>query len=335
MEKLSGRLATSIIRSVISQPSKELACEVAGVPLRSPVILAAGLDKDARCVPFLGALGVGAVEVGSVTSRPQPGNPRPRMFRYPEASAIINRMGFPSEGVDVVRRRLKNIRDLNPGLIIGVNVGKAKDVSLEDALNDYCETFKKLYECGDYFVINVSSPNTPGLRKLQDRDKLEAILNSIQKLNIDNRPIFLKVAPDLEEAQLDDVVECAVATNVNGLIATNTTVQRESVGLISTETGGLSGRPLFQLSLKNVRAIATRANGRLAIIGVGGIFSADDVVEMLKAGASAVQLYSAFIYNGPTLFRDLNRDLVARMKRDGVSKISDYVGHAVTSNRAA
>ncbi|MEO8885823.1 MAG: quinone-dependent dihydroorotate dehydrogenase [Mucilaginibacter sp.] len=289
--------------------------EVFGLKFKNPVGLAAGFDKNGEIINEMANLGFGFIEVGTVTPLPQPGNPKPRMFRLPADGALINRMGFNNLGVDVVAQRIATYRKNRPaaqqGVIIGGNIGKNKVTPNEDAVSDYIKCFDRLFDVVDYFVVNVSSPNTPGLRELQEKEPLMQLLNTLQQRNHKNgisRPILLKIAPDLTNEQLDDIVEIVTGSGIAGLIATNTTISRE--GLTSSakdETGGLSGKPLTQRSTEVIKYIAQKSKGAFPIIGVGGIHSPEDAIEKLNAGASLIQLYTGFIYEGPGLIKRINK----------------------------
>jgi dihydroorotate dehydrogenase len=295
--------------------------EVFGLKFKNPVGLAAGFDKNGELMDEMGNLGFGFVEIGTVTPLPQPGNPKPRMFRLVEDSALINRMGFNNLGVDVVAERLaayrKNPKKGQQGLIIGGNIGKNKITPNEDAVSDYIKCFDRLFDVVDYFVVNVSSPNTPGLRELQEKEPLMALLNTLQQRNLKNgvsRPILLKIAPDLTNEQLDDIVEIVQQTGIAGIIATNTTISREgltSKDELKNETGGLSGKPLTQRATEVISYLAKKSNGTFPIIGVGGIHSPEDALEKLKAGASLIQLYTGFIFEGPGLIKRINKRIIS------------------------
>ena len=281
--------------------------EVFGLKFKNPVGLAAGFDKNAEWVTELANFGFGFIETGTVTPLPQQGNEKPRMFRLPEDEALINRMGFNNQGVDVLAERLKRLK--RNGLIIGGNIGKNKHTPNEDALSDYIKCFDRLFDVVDYFVVNVSSPNTPGLRELQEKEPLKNILSALQQRNKKNdisRPILLKIAPDLTNPQLDDIIDIVKETAIAGVIATNTTISRE--GLISSsflkdQAGGLSGKPLAKRSTEVLRYLSEKSNRAFPIIGVGGIHTPEDAIEKLNAGASLVQIYTGFIYEGPGLIR--------------------------------
>lgn len=293
--------------------------EVFGLKFPNPVGLAAGFDKDAKLYKELSNLGFGFIEIGTVTPRPQVGNEKPRLFRLKEDSAIINRMGFNNGGVEEAVERLKangkvgSSADENR-VLIGGNIGKNKDTPNENAVDDYLICFDALFDYVDYFVVNVSSPNTPNLRALQEKEPLKALLQSLQNKNNTKsirRPILLKIAPDLTKEQLLDIIEIVEETKIDGVIATNTTISREGLSSDNKkEMGGLSGKPLTQRSTAVIRFLAEKSNNSFPIIGVGGIHSATDALEKLNAGASLVQLYTGFIYEGPQLIQDINQALL-------------------------
>ncbi len=309
-------------RGLWSVDDARLEREVFGLKFKNPVGLAAGFDKNGDVIAEMANLGFGFVELGTVTPLPQPGNPKPRMFRLPADAALINRMGFNNLGVDVLAQRIATYRKSaeaarNP-VIIGGNIGKNKVTPNEDAVSDYIKCFDRLFDVVDYFVVNVSSPNTPGLRALQEKEPLMHILNTLQQRNHKNgisRPILLKIAPDLTNEQLDDIVEIVTNTGIAGVIATNTTISREGLHTakhIVEETGGLSGKPLTKRSTEVIRYLSQRSSGAFPIIGVGGIHSAEDAEEKLKAGAALVQLYTGFIYEGPDLISRICRRLMGK-----------------------
>ncbi len=305
-----------------------LKSRVFGLEFPNPVGLAAGFDKDARLLPFWQALGFGFVETGTVTPLPQAGNPRPRLFRLTADEALINRMGFNNEGAAAVRERLLKLKrsGLWPAFPVGVNLGKNKATPLEGASQDYTALFDAFRDVADYLVINVSSPNTPGLRELQEKSRLDEIFAAIQQENTAKRPLLVKVAPDLAWSQLDDVLELCRKRRLNGIVATNTTIEREDLRTVIQEMGGLSGRPLRQRSTEFIRHIRRNAGDSLSIIGVGGISSAEDAYEKIRAGASLIQVYTGFVYQGPTLARDINIGLLALLQRDGFQTIAEAVG---------
>ena len=310
----------SFSRMLWDLEDEKLEKEVFGLKFKNPVGLAAGFDKNAELITEMGNLGFGFVEVGTVTPLPQPGNLKPRMFRLPTDKALINRMGFNNLGMDVAAERIAAYRR-NPkaqnGLIIGGNIGKNKATDNEDAVKDYIKCFDRLFDVVDYFVVNVSSPNTPGLRALQEKEPLTKILNTLQQRNSRNgisRPILLKIAPDLTNEQLDDIVDIVKETGIAGVIATNTTIIRDGLKShkLSVETGGLSGKPLTKRSTEVIRYLSQKSNGAFPIIGVGGIHSPDDAMEKLKAGASLIQLYTGFIYEGPGLVKRINKRILSK-----------------------
>ena len=293
---------------------------VFGLVFPNPVGLAAGFDKDGKYYKAMAALGFGFIEIGTVTPLPQQGNPRPRLFRLPADGALINRMGFNNEGVEAMARRLKKGR--LPGLIVGGNIGKNKTTPNEEAVGDYSRCFETLFPYVDYFVVNVSSPNTPGLRALQEKKPLTALLNHLQNLNRLKpvpKPILLKIAPDLTNEQLDDILDIVQATALDGIIATNTTIERNGLKTNKLDiekigNGGLSGAPLRKRSTEVIRYLHQRSGGRVTIVGAGGIASAADAMEKLEAGATLVQVYSGLVYSGPGLVKAINRKLVQKDK---------------------
>ena len=286
-----------------------------GLDFPNPVGLAAGLDKNGEVIHEMSALGFGFIEIGTITPRPQPGNDKPRLFRLVKDEALINRMGFNNVGADVAAQRLKRKKQ---NIIVGANIGKNKATPNDEAIRDYETCFKTLFEYADYFVVNVSSPNTPGLRALQDKDSLTGILNALQDINHarkKTKPILLKIAPDLNNEQLDDVIAVVKQTVIQGIVATNTTISREGLGYQTGEiekfgAGGLSGKPLTQRATEVIRYI--RSKSEIPIIGVGGIMNANDAIEKIEAGANLLQLYTGFIYHGPQLIQDINKALVKR-----------------------
>lgn len=309
-------LGKTIIRGSFDVKIKGLEREVFGIKFKNPVGLAAGFDKNGEYVEPLSNLGFGFIEVGTVTPMPQPGNDKPRMFRLPADEALINRMGFNNKGVDVMAERLRLLKDKHPDIVVGGNIGKNKTTPNESAVNDYLICFKKLFVVVDYFVVNVSSPNTPGLRALQEKEPLKQILNALQVENGKNelpKPILLKIAPDLTESQLDDIIEIVAETKIAGIIATNTTINRSgltSAKNVSEEAGGLSGKPVKCRSTEVIKYLSEKSNRAFPIIGVGGIHSAEDAKEKIAAGASLVQLYTGFIYEGPGLIKTICKALI-------------------------
>lgn len=308
--------------------------EVFGVAFENPVGLAAGFDKNAQWFNALGALGFGFVEIGTVTGQAQQGNPTPRMFRLPADRGLLNRMGFNNAGAEAVAARLSGAR-IEPTL--GVNIGKTKVVPLEDAPADYARSFELLYPYARYFVVNVSSPNTPNLRQLQERGPLLELMSALGALNVRladergeaRRPILLKIAPDVSDALLEDILEVIDEADVDGIIATNTTISREGLdtpGQSELGNGGVSGAPVRARALSIVRAIYTHTRGELPIVGVGGIFTAEDALETIEAGASLVQVWTGFVYEGPGMVKRINAGLARECARRGVSSIAELVG---------
>lgn len=303
------------MRNWYTVESTQLHVEVAGLKFPNPVGLAAGFDKDARWLREMRTLGFGFVEIGTITPVAQSGNPKPRLFRLPQDRAIINRMGFNNGGMHEAAKRLRN---KPKGLIVGGNIGKNKLTPNEDAISDYLLSFHSLKHVVDYFVVNVSSPNTPGLRELQEKGPLKAILEALTSendLEEIRRPIFLKIAPDLTDAQLDDIIDLVEETGIAGVIATNTTVSRSGLTMSQAEvealgSGGLSGDPLRARSTEVIRYLHEKSKGSFPIIGVGGISSPSDAQEKLEAGAKLVQVYSGLIYAGPSLVKDINQSLL-------------------------
>jgi dihydroorotate dehydrogenase len=294
----------SFLKNLYQLEDKRLAREVLGLKFKNPLGLAAGFDKNASMIEELAEFGFGFIEIGTVTPLPQPGNEKPRMFRLPQDNALINRMGFNNQGVDVVAARLKQVQ--RKGLIIGGNIGKNKLTPNEDAVSDYIKCFDRLFDVVDYFVVNVSSPNTP----------LKHILNTLQQRNNKNqisRPILLKIAPDLTNSQLDDIIVIVMETKIAGVIATNTTVSRDdllSSENLKKESGGLSGKPLTMRSTEVIRYLSEHSNKSFVIIGVGGIHSPEDAIEKIKAGASLIQIYTGFIFEGPGLVKRILKGLL-------------------------
>jgi len=301
---------SAIFKSIYEISDKRLETEVFGLKFKNPVGLAAGFDKDAKLYNELSDFGFGFIEIGTLTPKPQEGNPKKRLFRLKEDAAIINRMGFNNGGVRAAAQRLRH----NKGVLIGGNIGKNKDTPNENAVADYEICFDALYEVVDYFVVNVSSPNTPNLRALQDKEPLTRLLQALQDKNNTKptaKPILLKIAPDLTEEQLLDIIDIVKDTKIAGVIATNTTISREQLQSFNqNQTGGLSGKPLTKRSTEVIRFLSEKSNKAFPIIGVGGIHTAQDAIEKLEAGASLVQLYTGFIYEGPALVKAINKAIL-------------------------
>ncbi len=301
----------------------KLQIETAGLVFTNPIGLAAGFDKDGKHIRALSTLGFGFLEIGTVTFHPQPGNPRPRVLRIPEVKGLWNHLGFNNEGAEALANRLKRCESSRP---LGINLGKSRIVPLEKAAEDYSASFKQLYPYGDYFVINVSSPNTPGLRKLQDKDSLLTLLKEIQSHNKLVKPILVKVSPDLEMNAVEELLEVALESKVKGFVATNTTLSR--VGLPSTlsNEGGVSGLPLRARSTEMIRFIRKSVGKEFCIIGSGGVFDAKDAYDKIKAGASLVQVYTGLIYEGPGLIRQIKKNLLALLQQDAIPTLESAVG---------
>ena len=312
LHKIPG--VAAIFKGLFSFKSKSLEREVFGLKFPNPVGLAAGFDKDAKLVDELATMGFGFIEIGTLTPKPQPGNELPRLFRVKSDAGIINRMGFNNGGVEAAVARLK---DRNSKILIGGNIGKNKITPNEEAVRDYELCFESLYDVVDYFVVNVSSPNTPNLRELQDKEPLKQLLVRLQdrnKAKSKQKPILLKIAPDLTNEQLDDIIAIAQEINLDGLIATNTTISREKLTTSQNElnkigAGGLSGKPLTQRSNEVIAYLRAKLGEAFPIIGVGGIMNEQDAVDKLDAGATLIQVYSGYIYEGPGLVKRINKRL--------------------------
>ncbi len=307
----------SIIKSLFVIKHPDLETTVFGITFPNPVGLAAGFDKDAKYTDSLACLGFGFIEIGTVTPRPQPGNPQPRLFRLPADKALINRMGFNNHGA---ANAAENLRRRSERIIIGGNIGKNKDTPNEQATEDYEKSFMELHPVVDYFVVNVSSPNTPGLRALQDKAPLTELLRRLKELNRHqraNKPILLKIAPDLTNEQLDDIIDIVRTTGIEGIVATNTTISRDGLATPQAQVeaigaGGLSGKPVTSRSTEVVRYIHTNSQGKIPIIASGGIFTAADAKEKLDAGAKLVQVYTGFIYEGPGIAKNICKGLIKK-----------------------
>ncbi|RAP77977.1 quinone-dependent dihydroorotate dehydrogenase [Paenibacillus montanisoli] len=313
--------------------TKELAVDLFGLHFPHPIGLAAGLDKNAKAVDMFANIGFGFAEVGTVTPVGQAGNDLPRLFRLPSDEALINRMGFNNDGASVLAERLSKYR--NRPIPIAVNIGKNKTTPNELAHEDYRACLQALYTYGDFFVVNISSPNTPDLRALQHGDELKLLLSTVmdemavqsKKSGKTRKPVLVKIAPDMTDEQLDYTVDTIVASGVNGIIATNTTISREGLGHPNAkETGGLSGKPLKERSTEVIRDVYRRTGGKLPIIGSGGIFTAADAYDKIRAGASLVEIYTALIYKGPELLRELAEGLMECLRKDGFQSIKEAVG---------
>ena len=336
---LGPKLISNQFRRRYQVNDSSLATTVFGLDFKNPIGLAAGFDKDARWFPELAALGFGHVEVGTITGQAQSGNPLPRLFRLPKDKAIINRMGFNNDGADGAAARLAKTARANPDDILGVNIGKTKVVPVEEADQDYLFSFERLFAYADYFTVNVSSPNTPGLRTLQNKEPLMRLLSSILELNqrlaadheVDPKPVLLKIAPDVTDEQLTDIISILREIEMSGIIATNTTLSRADLKTADDTVeaigaGGLSGAPLTVRSRMVVKQLHDELKGQVPIIGVGGVMCGPDAWQMILAGASLVQVYTGFIYGGPGMVRDINLHIAEQLKQRGFSSVSEAVG---------
>jgi dihydroorotate dehydrogenase len=309
-----------LLRKSFQYKHQNLITELCGMKSVNPIGLAAGFDKDGRWLDVLAVLGFGHIEVGTVTPLAQAGNPKPRLFRLKKDKSIINRMGFNNEGVDALAKRLSQFKKPE-GLIIGGNIGKNKITPPEKAIDDYLYCFKILFDHVDYFAINVSSPNTPGLRQLQDKEPLQLLLSSLQsenKKNVNPKPLFLKIAPDLEESALDDVLEVVLNNQFSGIIVSNTTLERPQTlqeKATATETGGLSGKALTEKANRMLQYLHSKTGDKMMYIGVGGIMNANDAIARMQSGAKWIQIYSGFIYEGPWLVKMIKQEIAIRNKR--------------------
>lgn len=319
--RVSGRIPgiKTLLRLLFHFEDPQLERVIFGLKFKNPVGLAAGLDKDARIVDEMACLGFGFIEIGTLTPKPQPGNDKPRLFRLPQDQALINRMGFNNEGVEAAVERLKKRKS---SVLVGGNIGKNKVTPNENAMDDYAYCFEALYPYVDYFVVNVSSPNTPGLRELQEKEPLQKLLSHVITLSKQKekyKPVLLKIAPDLSPSQLDDIVSILKETKTDGVIATNTTIDRSDLVTPAEEVtaignGGLSGKPLTLRSTQVIAYLRNMLGKKFPIIGVGGIMTPEDAVEKLKAGADLIQIYTGFIYEGPAFAKRINKVILDYMK---------------------
>lgn len=327
------------LESLFAVRDERLQIRLGSLSLANPVGLAAGFDKNAKAIKSWPGFGFGFMEIGAVTARGQPGNLKPRLFRLPEDQALINRLGFNNEGADAIAARLERARKKGrPKIPLGINIGRTKIVETKDATADYLFTFERLYPFGDYFTLNVSSPNTPNLRELQKKNLLTELLGAVQarnrelakRLGVEEKPVLVKIAPDMEFSQVDDIIEVAQSRKIAGIVATNATAfLRENLKTRIDEPGGLSGKPLRAKATSFIRHLYKTTQGRLPIIGSGGIFTAEDAYEKIKAGATAVQIYTGFVYEGPAAVKRINRGLLRLIGRDGFKNISEAVGKEV------
>jgi dihydroorotate dehydrogenase len=335
-----AQLTCQVLTQSCSFPHSALEQTLWGLSFANPIGLAAGFDKDGVAADLWQAFGFGFTELGTVTLQPQPGNPLPRLFRLPLDQAVLNRMGFNNQGsaalADRLRARTQRMAQASrPAFPVGINLGKSKITPLEEAAGDYVGSFRLLKTLGDYFVVNVSSPNTPGLRTLQAADQLAPILAALQAENTERKPLLIKIAPDLAWDDIEAVIDLAQRYELAGIIATNTTIQRDQLQTrtiaatgkpVAEEAGGISGAPLRDRATEVIRFIYRQTQGTLPIIGVGGIFTVDDAWDKLTAGASLLQVYTGWIYEGPWMVRRILKGLVARLEAEGLHQITDAVG---------
>jgi len=321
---------------------ERLAVKLGPLAFANPVGLAGGFDKNALAPKMISAFGFGFMEVGAVTAQAQPGNPKPRLYRLPEDDALINRLGFNNEGAEAIAIKLDRLRARGgrPKIPLGMNIGRTKIVETKDAVADFLSCFEKLFAHGDFFTLNVSSPNTPNLRDLQEKSLLRELLSAVQQKNlqlaaraqIDPKAVFVKIAPDMEFGQVDEIIDVVAQVKLTGIVATNATAFKRE-GLKSPhgpEPGGLSGRPITAMVTRFISHIYRNTGGRLPIIGVGGIFDAYDAYEKIKAGANAVQIYTGWIYEGPGAVKRINKGLLRLLERDGLKHIAEAVGRDVS-----
>ena len=324
-----------------------LKVRIGPLTIPNPVGLAAGFDKNAVAPKTLSAFGFGFMEIGAVTAQAQPGNPKPRLYRLPEDHALINRLGFNNEGAEAIALKLERLRarGATPEVPLGINIGRTRIVETKDAVMDFLLAFDKLFPHGDFFSLNVSSPNTPNLRDLQEKALLRELLAAVQEKNralatrakIDPKPVFVKIAPDIEFSQVDEIIEVVAAVKLTGIVATNATAyMREGLkSPAAREPGGLSGRPITRMVTAFISHIYRATQGRLPVIGVGGIFNAEDAYEKIKAGAGAVQIYTGWVYEGPGAVKRINRGLLSLLERDGLKHLSEAVGMESRSTNQA
>lgn len=340
MGAFSAALVSDAIRARLAKEldvdSRRLKTTLWGIDFPNPLGMAAGFDKDGRYFNALGALGFGHIEIGTVTGQGQAGNPKPRLFRLIQDQGLLNRMGFNNQGSQALAKRLEQSQ-IEP--VLGINIGKSKVVPLESAAEDYGKSLRRLHTFAHYLVVNVSSPNTPGLRKLQGKEELQGLLGSLQERNESlgaasgrgRKPLLLKISPDLKAQALEDVVAVVEKEGVDGIIATNTTISRKGLKTANIEAlgeGGVSGRPLAERSRQVLGTLYEMTDGKIPLIGVGGVFSAQDMWAMIEAGASLVQIWTAFIYEGPLIVRRILREFDQMLAREGLSSVQELVGRA-------
>ncbi|BAZ00734.1 dihydroorotate oxidase [Tolypothrix tenuis PCC 7101] len=335
-DRQPAKLVNNVLTQSLCLQDPRLEQTLFGLHFPNPLGLAAGFDKNGIAANIWSSFGFGFAELGTVTFVPQPGNPRPRLFRLPSDKAVLNRMGFNNNGAAAMAARLtQGKQELNLPIPIGINLGKSKVTPLEASANDYLNSFRLLKDLGDYFVVNVSSPNTPGLRSLQDATMLGAILDLLQQENKSQKPLFVKIAPDLEWEAIADIIALANTYQLAGLIATNTTIRRDILKTqiiektgnpVTEEAGGISGAPLCDRSTEVIRFIWQQTQGKLPIIGVGGIFTPEDAWEKITAGASLIQVYTGWIYEGPLMVRRILQGLLSKLEQSGLTSINAAIG---------
>lgn len=321
----------NVTKALFSYEHPLLHTTFAGMKFKNPLGLAAGFDKHCKLIEITSCLGFGFTEVGCITAKEQPGNPKPRIFRLPLDYALLNRMGFNNNGADNALMQFKSVNSRE--IPVGLNIGKSKVTPLDEAYQDYLYTFKTLYNYVDFVTINVSSPNTPGLRGLQDKDQLLKIIKTLQHQNHTQKPLLVKIAPDVTFEQLDDIIHVAKTTKLSGIIATNTTLSRDhliSGKILTQEAGGISGLPLQKKSTEIIKHIYTTTSGSLPIIGVGGIFSAKGAYHKIIHGASLLQLYTGLIYQGPSAAKNINKGLITYLQKNNFNHISEAVGSEIS-----
>ena len=330
-----------VFESLYRVEDRRLAVRVGPLEFPNPIGLAGGFDKNALAPKTISAFGFGFMEVGAITAQAQPGNPKPRLYRLPEDHALINRLGFNNEGAEAIAIKLDRLRARGgwPHIPLGLNLGRTKIVETKDAVADFLSCFTELYAHGDFFTLNVSSPNTPNLRDLQEKSLLRELLSAVQEKNrelsaraqFEMKPVFVKIAPDMEFSQVDEIIDVVEEVKLTGIVATNATAfMRDGLkSLNGPEPGGLSGRPITAMVTKFIAHIYQVTRGRLPIIGVGGIFNAQDAYEKIKAGANAVQIYTGWVFEGPGAVKRINKGLLRLLERDGLKHISEAVGRSV------
>jgi dihydroorotate dehydrogenase len=335
---------SGILEKIYNVDDARLRVKIGSLNLSNPVGLAGGFDKNAVAPRTIASFGFGFMEIGAITAQAQPGNPKPRLYRLPEDCALINRLGFNNQGAEAIAAKLERMRARGalPKIPLGMNIGRTKIVETKDAVADFLACFERLHPYGDFFTLNVSSPNTPNLRDLQEKHLLRDLLAAVQEKNrelagrgkIEPKPVFVKIAPDMEFSQVDEIVEVVKSAQLTGIVATNATAfMREHLkSAYGPEPGGLSGRPITAKVTSFVSHIYKATDGRLPIIGVGGIFNAKDAYDKIKAGASAVQIYTGWIYEGPGAVKRINQGLLRLLDRDGLKHISEAVGVAARSD---